>query len=434
MNLKIAKPLGGITPEGTPIKPAPPTEIAPITVEVDKKPSTPAAPNAGWNEAYRNIYDMQQEVLNLHDDISSDPDFASGPSTVKTAPETGNSAFLNFMLDNYAQGETIQYDLKDPEGAKYYGKGKEITDSSGKTYKGFGAGAKGKETYDIRKIMDSIKAIGQHVPGKVAKPDGRWGEYTNNALKNVSVFASAMVTLQKDLNLPSESYSQKDSSELASFIPSNSSEISLQDKTKRAVQITANIKKLRALFAEFKTKVFENPDYKTLIAQKNKFPTSIGPGGFGEKKSLFPIQKSIDPTKVEVNPSNKYEGKFETHDVFFDVNQNKWKYVDPNANLLGKSKLTKEDQDTFSKNTVPVFYINRALSSEPGSAAFDKTNNAGVTLKDIANLDSFKEFLKAKNITIDNQPAISNKNTILKAYNKIKESVLNNKVYVPETK
>ncbi len=412
-NIKIAQlPRNKTKPQATVTAPQQSKPVstthAPQPNFINQNTAKPGQVN--WNDSYRSIYDMQEQIIALHDDLNKDKDFAAfqgskQKDTTATGPESNNSAFLNFMLKNFNQGDVTQHNIGDKDVSNY----DEALNNR----------IKGKDTFDIRKIMDSIKNIGGHKPGGLTKPDGKWGPLTNDALKNIYIFAAAMSNIQKELDIKLEPLDLRG---LAN-VPAKDTDIDNLEKAKRAPIIAENIKKLRLFFSEFKKNVFENPEYRNLIDQKSKFPTSIGV----KSKSVVPTQNAIDPYKIVKSDGQFYEGKFEGHDVKFNPDIKKWEYIDENS-IGNNSKLkVRQDIDTYKAFTEgkagpqAVFYINRSLSSTDN--AFDKNNNMGVSLTDISSSKNFKEFLSKHNVTIDNKPAILNKDTLLKAYNKIKEMI-----------
>ena len=361
----VAETPAAPTPTATPTKKL--KYVDPSEAKTDATPSPKAPVTPGTAVSYRNsIVEMQQRIINLHKTLSADPSFGKGKGTTISADQSDHNPFLNFIFDNYMSSQSAtQHDLTNPNYAK------DDTREKGNT-QGFGKSQKGKEAYDIRKVIDSLQAVGVHTTQQAeAKPDGDWGPRTNAALNNVVTFANTIFNLQKDLGLKSTKLSQEDIQAIQKNVPAKDTEISGQEKAQRAAILSQLIERVNLGFNEFKEQVFNNKDYKALIDQSSKFPTKIG-GGVG--KTLSPQDKLKEVEMAKAGKSNK----------------------------------------NFT-------YINRDLTVGPQK--FDNTNFIGLPLSIFTNKDNFIKFLKEQQITIDGKPAWSSNESILKVINKFKQLV-----------
>jgi hypothetical protein len=152
-------------------------------------PTTPAArpaynaPAASANP----VAAMQKDILALYSALKGNSDIVQWFSKDKE-PAAGSEefrkgpfAFMQFMLNRYvdkAGQRANQFDLTMPDAKEYAAPGKQLPRSSFLQY------------------IDMLRIVGPHTtPKQVSTPDGKWGEYTNNALKAAWSIGYAFVSI-----------------------------------------------------------------------------------------------------------------------------------------------------------------------------------------------------------------------------------------------
>lgn len=267
MVIKIGKP----SPYGaTPLPattPAPAPVVAPVAPKSGKpapyktQPATqvaaPTAPQAKQpmahpmgNTVSRMVQDMQQAMINFALDVS-ESDFAN--KTPKRRRDTdeqgrhlgGGMPFAKFIVQQYMNPEgSGQQFLSAPQTTKQR---QELS----------------SKDMELSGVISTIKTIG--ATGKENKPDGVWGPRTTNSLTNISKFISAMLSLAEDMGLSMKSYDRSRSDTLNKLVMSGKhTEIV-------AAAIAKELTDVRRFYDEFKTTVFENPQYKDFIDQEKPF-------------------------------------------------------------------------------------------------------------------------------------------------------------------
>jgi hypothetical protein len=130
--------------------------------------------------------------------------------------------------------------------------------------------AKEGKSFDLIKLLESLKTFGKGLN----KPDGAWGPYTNNALKNLYAITQAMLGVLSNLNVRQDVYTNKDLEELKENIPEDPKKI--QDADASATAITKNIAKVKMLLGSFvNATVGENSKLAPYINQQKPFETTF---------------------------------------------------------------------------------------------------------------------------------------------------------------
>ena len=131
-------------------------------------------------------------------------------------------------------------------------------------------GAQAGKSADLIKLLESLKSFGKGLN----KPDGAWGPYTNNALKNLYAITKAMMDMLATLNVKQDAYTSKDLEELKSSIPEDPKQNQNADES--AATITKNIAKIKMLLGSFVNGTTgENSKLAPYINQEKAFETSF---------------------------------------------------------------------------------------------------------------------------------------------------------------
>ena len=131
-------------------------------------------------------------------------------------------------------------------------------------------GAQAGKQSDLIKLLESLKTFGKGLN----KPDGAWGPYTNNALKNLYAITQAMLGMLSNLNINQNVYTDKDLQDLKQNIPQDPKHI--QDADASATEITKNIAKVKMLLGSFvNATTGENSKLAPYINQQKAFETSF---------------------------------------------------------------------------------------------------------------------------------------------------------------
>ena len=102
-----------------------------------------------------------------------------------------------------------------------------------------------KQMQDIVSLIESLNTFNK---GN-AKPDGIWGPYTNNAVKNTYTIAKAMMSMLNALQIKQESYTDQDLEELKNNIQDDPRK--LENPSESAKVIVKNIAKIKMLLGSF---------------------------------------------------------------------------------------------------------------------------------------------------------------------------------------
>lgn len=167
----------------------------------------------------------------------------------------GSDPFGNFLVQHYIKG--------DPTGKQYLN-----VDVAGNKARSDAS----MENLNIRGLLDSIKRIG--APGAEKAADGIWQVRTNNALKNIFALTSGMLKFTQAMKLSVEGYNEKYLNDFKSKIPLSYTNLKTPtDIAETAKQITPHIIAITNFFQNLKTAVFEKPELKKFIDQKESFAT-----------------------------------------------------------------------------------------------------------------------------------------------------------------
>lgn len=165
----------------------------------------------------------------------------------------GSDPFGNFLVQHYVKG--------DPVGRQYLN-----VDVSGNKARSDAS----IENLNIRGLLDSMKRIG--TPGLEKKTDGIWQVRTNNALKNIFALTSGMLKFAQAMKLQVGGYTEDALKDFASKIPQSYTDLKTpNDVAEAAKQITPHIKAITKFFESLKTAVFNKPELRKFIDQKEAF-------------------------------------------------------------------------------------------------------------------------------------------------------------------
>lgn len=165
----------------------------------------------------------------------------------------GSDPFGNFLVQHYVKG--------DPVGQQYLN-----VDVSGNKARSDAS----IENLNIRGILDTIKRIG--TPGAEKAVDGIWQVRTNNALKNIFALTSGMLKFAQAMKLQVGGYTEDALKDFASKIPASYTALKTpNDVAEAAKQITPHIKAITKFFESLKAAVFNKPELRKFIDQKEAF-------------------------------------------------------------------------------------------------------------------------------------------------------------------
>lgn len=230
----------------------------------------PAAPTGAVGPNVSGIRTMQLAIQSLAKTISSTIDYNAIQKAIQAPPAMpvnnqlastvqpdqsafqagyGKDMFSNFMIGHYlTQGDVkgVEYDTN-PDTKKILDK-------------------KPSDLKSMFVIVDSLQRIGSEKSEQFA--DGKWGPRTNNALKNISAIATAVMKLGTELDMKSEAMDTKKIAELKGLIPNNDTDMDINQKIANAPKVTEIINGVRGLFLDFKQQVFMDPTYRNFITGK----------------------------------------------------------------------------------------------------------------------------------------------------------------------
>jgi hypothetical protein len=113
-------------------------------------------------------------------------------------------------------------------------------------------------------VMDTMRLVGNPKTGEF-KVDNIWGPKTNAALRNAYVLAFGLLRMCKEFEIQPRYFDDSDLQQMKDLIPATDTDISLQEKMKRAKELTRKIKLIRGLFSEVKQQMFNKPAYQSYI-------------------------------------------------------------------------------------------------------------------------------------------------------------------------
>lgn len=279
---KLAGPNAGAPPpnqsgqKAQPAKAAPtPGGARPASPGQVRPRGTPVATGAGIKQmqtAVHNLAKMMSSTIN-YDNILSSLKSPAGADKKEFEASYGRDAFSNFMVNRYLRNADTKGAEYDTDATKT-----KMQDKHPSELKGMFA------------VLDGLRRIGKG--GTEFEIDGAWGPRTNNALRNVAAIADSVVKLSRDLGIQSKAFDVNKIAGLAKLIPAKDSEITPQEKQKRAPEITELLNGVQTLFTEFKQQVLRNPNYKNFI--EGEVPMfQVGPNKKKEGPDLDDGEKPI---------------------------------------------------------------------------------------------------------------------------------------------
>jgi hypothetical protein len=297
------------------------SDVAPAAAKskpVSYKPSTPEDGIVGEhhqspaiqqqsNQVLQSVIEMQRQLIDLYTTFKSKPEIASMFS------ETSESPFFKFMLDRYVSKSQPHSDLSKTNFTRY---------------------------------VQMLSAVGQHTKDGLSKPDGVWGNFTENALIAATSIAYAMVSLSNQFG-DKISFSQNDLDGLTKLTPKTQS------------------------------------DFSTLNSNtKNKLATEIAP-------LIGKLKQSVNDFIVIMTDASHQYSQYISGDKKFDVFKS------------SSSNVNKNDLQLASKlqnDSVQGVFVPQDLSN-------NQSEKISLTYNDIMNKDNFVKFLKDNNIQVGGKPA-----------------------------
>src|ERR1019366_3532014 len=252
------------------------------------------------------IAEMQRQLIDLYTTFKSKPEIASMFS------ETSESPFFKFMLDRYISKSQLHSDLSKTNFTKY---------------------------------VQMLSAVGQHTKDGLPKPDGVWGNFTENALIASSSIAFAMVSLSNQFG-DKISFSQTDLDALNNLTPKTQSDFSV---------LTS--------------------------AQKNKFAAEIVP-------LIAKLKQSINDFIVIMTEASHQYSQYISGNKKFDVFKTN--------NVVNKNDIMLASK--LQGNTIQGINVLQDLSN-------NQSNKINLTYNDILNKDNFIKFLKDNNVVANGKDA-----------------------------
>jgi hypothetical protein len=230
-------------------------------------------------------------------------------------------------------------------------------------------GAQAGKQSDLIKLLESLKTFGKGLN----KPDGAWGPYTNNALKNLYAITRAMLEMLPNLDINQDVYTDKDLEELKENIPQDPKKI--QDADSSATAITKNIAKIKMLLGSFVNGTTgENSKLAPYINQQKPFETNFNKKpvdsrsliGYNVSQSQVPvlnIQVPRDPMHPEQGTVPLLLGNLATPQDFKE-------FIDKSSIMIDHKKPT--DKESINKiietieNKIKSVNTKTPATNEPG--------------------------------------------------------------------
>lgn len=294
---------------------------------------------------------MQDQLLKIYNTFSSSDFF-------KTAEAKD---FFDYLLNKYIKKDNFGKEV-DQENVQHYSPGGQLVEKQDHRMVGDkrNLAQSTEEPLDLFKYVSSIQYVGKHVKDGVNKPDGIWGQYTNNALINILSFANTLYKLCKSLNIDSR-YNDQDLNQLQQSIPHDFKKIGNKDELAKI--IAGNLNKVHQMLSSFIAGILK---YKEYIAQNKKFEA-----GYKDQKKSFEEEKQISQY------GNNVIGQIPSN---FDSKE---------SNLLSLTVNDVSSKDNFTnflKNNKVV--INNKNSWEDGGAFNSVVDSVSKTLDKVLNPDS----------------------------------------------
>ncbi len=313
--------LGGATPYSLPNQ------------EPSPAPGRATSESGGFFEqGVEHIRSMQKELIQLSKDMLTHDLQHTAP--VKIGPDDtlqGADPFMNFLVTNYMS--------KKPSG-------KTLVNVDEKLPVRMQAGA--TENANLKGVLGSLAHIG--APGAPSKPDGAWGERTNNALLQAYALAYALMQVQRDMDKHIDVYKDSDLAELHANTPQDPAALKVlnfNEKVKRAGILAINIAKLRNLYDTFRHNVLDDPNYAAHIVQEKAL--------FTQKAPQIPkaALSEYDQKLYNDNSGEQIDVMLNGHKVMimpFDLKtiDNFKKYVNKNMAQLGLASSDLHNVETYN--------------------------------------------------------------------------------------
>lgn len=229
------------------------------TVNAPTAPVATQAPSAGVSSSVAAVKEMQKSILEFAN-VASSSDVTSmrGNQTGKQQAGQeylgGSDPFGDFLATSVRESS--------PTGQQYLNVDVKSPNRSNT----------GIEDTGLRGIIDTIKRIG--TPGSQGTEksvDGVWGERTNNALKNISALANAMLHLANDMGISMPGLTDSTVETFNKYVPEKTSDLTENKKTAIAQALTKQIQNLSKVFGYFRKTVLENKQYRSYIDQNKSF-------------------------------------------------------------------------------------------------------------------------------------------------------------------
>lgn len=250
------------------VKPAPATTPAgPPAATPTGRPAVPGptdtAKPAGQTSAHTTAFSpaikkMQEALIALSRDVDSQlkvenvTQSVDGKATQEAREANQRASFSNFIAKHMMREEVPATEF-DPSS--------NVTKVENK---------KPSEATRMTTIMDTMRRVGGEK--NEIDPDGKWGDRTNQALKNANSLAYALLKLAGDFKIEGiKSYSEGSRTDFKA--PENSSDWSYHQKVEYAPILTQHITAIRKLFHEIRNSILENPEYQTYIEGNTPFIT-----------------------------------------------------------------------------------------------------------------------------------------------------------------
>lgn len=327
-------------------------DIPTPTTQQNLTPSRVVAPSQYASSTA--IQQMQEALQNLYGTFKNYPMFNKKPDYRETdkgqagaeytkSYEHGNDTFLTSMLNRHVS----KSDVAGVENLS--GTNTPQNQEEGKFS-------------NLIQLIETLKTFGRGSN----KPDGSWGPYTNNALKNLYAITQAMVSIMNNLNLKQDVYTNKDLEELKENIPADPKK--LENANKSAITITKNIAKIKMLLGSFVNGTTGKDSKLTpYINQQKPFETTFGKKPVDSKtligqnvsQSQVPvlnIQVPKDPMHPEQGTVPLLLGNLATAEDFKE-------FVDKSGIMVDHKKP--EDKESMNKIIETIENKIRAANTKP---------------------------------------------------------------------
>lgn len=237
------------------------------------KPAGPTSGGVANTQAFSPaVKKMQEALIALSRDVDAQlkvenvTQVADGKATQEAREAAQRASFSNFIAKHMMRQEVPATEF-DPSA--------NVTKVENK---------KPSEATRMTTILDTMRRIGGEA-NEVA-PDGKWGDRTNQALKNANSFAYALLKLASDFKVEGlKSYSEGSRADFK--VPETSGDWNYNQKVEYAPILTQHLVAIRKLFHEVKNSILENPEYQTYIEGNTPFVT------YKKVQQLSPAEKDM---------------------------------------------------------------------------------------------------------------------------------------------